>query len=101
VAPKLHGTTQMAPTPTGTSTGIDAFADVPVRLEARIACRAATLDQLARLETAGALTLDKPAGETIDVFVGDLCLATAEVIVIEDRLALRITDLRLPGGSKA
>ena len=36
--------------------------------------------------------MSRPAGETLSVYVGDVFLASAEVIVIEDHLALRITE---------
>lgn len=75
---------------------VDLFGDVPVTLEVRIASRESTLRQVAGLAEGGILPLDKPAGETLDVFIGDLLLGTAEVIVVEDRLAIRMTDLLLP-----
>jgi len=80
---------------------IEDFADVPVTVEVRIGCREATLEEIAKLDVGGALRLDKPAGETLDLFVGELPLGTAEVIVVEDRLTIRITDLFLPESEEA
>ena len=40
------------------------------------------------------IPLGRPAGETLAVYIGNVFLASAEVIVIEDRLALRITEFQ-------
>ena len=76
---------------------IDSFADVPVAVEVRLGCRPITLEDIAKLEAGSIVPLDRAAGETFDVFVGDLLLATAEVVIVEGSLAIRITDLFLTG----
>lgn len=83
---------------TGLSNGfldIDSFSDVPVSVEVRLGCKPTTLEAIARLDVGNVVPLDRAAGETFDVFVGDLRLATAEVVIVDDRLAIRITDLSL------
>ena len=74
---------------------IDSFADVPVAVEVRLGCRPITLEAIAKLEPGAIVPLDRAAGETFDVYVGDLLLATAEVVIVEGNLAIRITDLFL------
>ena len=74
---------------------IESFSDVPVAVEVRLGCRVTTLDSIAKLEAGSTLRLDRAAGETFDVFVGGIALASAEVVVVEGRLAIRITDLLL------
>jgi len=74
---------------------IDSLADVPVALEVRLGCRPITLEAIARLEPGTVVTLDRAAGETFDLFIGELLLASAEVVIVEDNLAIRITDLFL------
>lgn len=78
---------------------IDSFADVPVAVEVRLGCRPITLEAIAKLEPGSVVPLDRAAGETFDVFIGDLLLATAEVVIVEGSLAIRITDLFLIGAS--
>jgi flagellar motor switch protein FliN/FliY len=84
-------------TPSGALLEIDSFADVPVSLEVRLGCRPTTLEAIASLEPGAVVPLDRAAGETFDVFIGDLLLATAEVVIVEGVLAIRITDLSLTG----
>ncbi len=78
---------------------IDSFADVPVAVEVRLGCRPIALDAIARLEAGSIVPLDRAAGETFDVFIGELPLATAEVVIVDGKLAIRITDLYLTDAS--
>jgi|ERR1700682_4792864 len=79
--------------PPDTLMDIDALGDVPVVVEVRLRGRAATLEEIARLEIGGTIPLGKPAGQALDVFAGNLLLASAEPVLVEDRLAIRITDI--------
>jgi flagellar motor switch protein FliN/FliY len=74
---------------------IESLSDVPVTLEVRLGCKQTTLEGLAKLDVGHTVALDRAAGETFDVFIGDMLLATAEVVIIENQLAIRITDLFL------
>ena len=82
-------------TPSAALLDVDSLADVPVALEVRLGCRPITLEAIAKLEPGSIVALDRAAGETFDVFVGDLLLATAEVVNVDGILAIRITDLYL------
>lgn len=75
--------------------GLEVFSDVPIRLELRIGCRGNTLDGVARLQTGDTIMLDRPAGESLDLYVGDLLFGAAEVVIVEDQLSIRITDIFL------
>lgn len=75
--------------------GLDVLSDIPVTLELRIGCRGTTLDEIARLQSGGTITLDRPAGESLDLYVGNLLFGSAEVVIVEDRLSIRVTDLFL------
>lgn len=68
------------------------FEDVPVTVEARIGSRPITLREVLGLKPRSILSLGRPAGETVDLIVGNVRLGSAEVVVVDDRLALRVTD---------
>ncbi len=72
---------------------MDLFSDLSVPVEVRIGQRTMTIKQILGVSVGGTITLDKVAGDTVDVLVGNVRLGSAEVIVIEDRLAVRITGL--------
>jgi flagellar motor switch protein FliN/FliY len=86
-------------TPSGGLLEIESLADVPVTLEVRLGCRPITLEAIAKLEPGSIVALDRAAGETFDVYIGEMLLATAEVVIIEGVLAIRITDLFLTGAT--
>jgi flagellar motor switch protein FliN/FliY len=74
---------------------IDAFADVSAHLEARIGQCVMSLDQLASLNVGSTIQLDRNAGDTLELRVGNVVIGSCEVVVIEDRLAIRIVELAL------
>ena len=78
---------------------VDAFGDLAVSLEVRVGHCSMTLKDLCSLAESSVLQLDKPVGETFDMYIGNVRLASGEVVIIEDRMAVRITefDLRRPG----
>jgi flagellar motor switch/type III secretory pathway protein FliN len=43
------------------------------------------------------LRLDKPIGAPVDLYLKDVKLATATVVVIDDRFAVRIEEILGPG----
>jgi flagellar motor switch/type III secretory pathway protein FliN len=64
-----------------------------VAIEARLGERLMELSEIAAIEPGVVIPLPRAAGETLEVYVGDIRFALAEVVVIEDSLALRITKL--------
>ncbi|HUI57581.1 MAG TPA: FliM/FliN family flagellar motor C-terminal domain-containing protein [Bryobacteraceae bacterium] len=72
--------------------GIDQFWDIPVTIEAQVDERMMELDEVRKIEPGDVIALQRVAGETLDVYVGNVRFAVAEVVVIEDTLALRITE---------
>jgi flagellar motor switch protein FliN len=78
---------------------VDVFGDLATSMEVRVGHCSMTLKELCALQVSAVLLLDKPVGETLDLYVGNVRLASGEVVIMEDRMALRITefDLRRPG----
>jgi flagellar motor switch protein FliN/FliY len=71
------------------------FADLPVPVRVRIGERVMTLDEMSALDLDSTIAFGTPVGETLDVMVGNVRLASGEIVVLEDRLAIRITELQL------
>jgi flagellar motor switch protein FliN/FliY len=71
---------------------MDSLADIPVEVEAHFEERLMDLREVLAIRPGTVIPLNRPAGETLRVHVGNVSLASAEVIVIEDHLALRITE---------
>lgn len=85
----------------GTLIDIDSLGDVPVTVEVRIGCKPTTLEAVTRLDIGQIVALDRAAGETFDVYVGNLMLGTAEMVIVDNNLAIRITDLFLTADAAA
>ena len=75
---------------------LNAFSDLSVPVEVRIGKCIMKVEEVAALKCGSTVPLDRPAGETLELMVGNLRLGMAEVVVNEDRLAVRITELFLP-----
>jgi flagellar motor switch protein FliN/FliY len=74
-----------------TLTEIDRFGDVPVPVEVRIGSRTATVREVIALKAGSILELDKRMGATLDLVIGNFRMASAEIVVVDNKLAVRIT----------
>ena len=76
---------------------IDAFgiiSDVVVTLTAELDRRTIQFQELVKLEAGAVVVLNRPAGENIDVLVGESFIGSGEILVIDGALAIRVADLR-------
>jgi len=71
---------------------MDSFGDLLVVVEAHFEERMMDLHEILAIRPGAVIPLNRPAGETLRVYVANVFLSSAEVIVIEDHLALRITE---------
>jgi len=71
---------------------VESFRDIGVVVEARFEECLMDVREVLAIRPDAVIPLGRPAGETLSVYIGNVPLASAEVIVIEDRLALRITE---------
>jgi flagellar motor switch protein FliN/FliY len=91
--PKIAPTPTVSPQASGSPAAIDRFSDVVVAVEARLGERLMDFASLKNVAPGVVIPLHRVAGDTLDVYVGNVHFASAEVVVIEDRLALRITEI--------
>lgn len=66
--------------------------DIPLVLRAVLPCRDLTIGDLLALEEGTLVKTTRAAGDNVDLLVGDKQIADVELIVIENRLALRISE---------
>ena len=67
--------------------------DVPVRVTAEVGTSRMSIAGILKLGTGSFVTLDRPAGAAIDVLVNGKLLARGEIVAIDDRYGVRITEL--------
>lgn len=81
----------------GAGTNIDVLLDMSVPVTAVIDKTEISVRRLLQLGPGSVLRLDKPIGAPVDMYLKDVKLATATVVVIDDRFAVRIEEILGPG----
>jgi len=81
----------------GAGANIDVLLDMSVPVTAVIDKTEISVRRLLQLGPGSVLRLDKPVGAPVDLYLKDVKLATATVVVIDDRFAVRIEEILGPG----
>ena len=67
--------------------------EVPVNISAVLGKSQMSVAQLLKLDRGSVLELDRKVGEAIDIFVNNRLVARGEVVVVEDRLGVTMTEI--------
>ncbi|MBN2799922.1 MAG: FliM/FliN family flagellar motor switch protein [Deltaproteobacteria bacterium] len=73
--------------------------DIPIDLVVELGRAQLTLKELAQLDKDDVVELDRLASQPLDLLAGGQIFARGEVVVIDDRVALRITEMVARGGA--
>ena len=77
-------------------TDIDLIMDVPVQLTVELGRTKLTIKNLLQLGQGSVVELDGLAGEPMDIFVNGYLIAQGEVVVVDDKYGIRLTDIITP-----
>ena len=77
----------------GGETNLDAVLDVPVTLSMEIGRTKISIRNLLQLNQGSVVELDRLAGEPLDVLVNGTLIAHGEVVVVNDKYGIRLTDV--------
>lgn len=77
----------------GAGTSIDVLLDMSVPITAVIDKTEIPVQHLLQLGPGSVLKLDKPVGAPVDLFLKNVRFATATVVVLDDRFAVRIKEI--------
>jgi len=72
---------------------LEAVYDIPVRVSAVLGKATMQVSQLLKLGRGAVIELDRKVGEAIDIYVNDRLVARGEVVVVEDRLGITMTEI--------
>ena len=75
------------------SAELEAVYDVPVQVSAVLGKSSMQVHQLLKLGRGAVVELDRKIGEAIDIYVNNRLVARGEVVVIEDRLGITMTEI--------
>ena len=75
---------------------LDLVLDVPVTVSLRVGNTRISIRELMRLVEGSIIELDRPAGEPMDVLVNGTLVAHGEIVVVNDKFGVRLTDVVSP-----
>lgn|SRR5690625_1200337 len=75
---------------------IDMIMDIPVQLSVELGRTRLTIKNILQLGQGSVVELDGLAGEPMDIFVNGYLIAQGEVVVVDDKYGIRITDIITP-----
>ncbi len=79
--------------PKHSAADLEAVFDVPVTVSAVLGKSAMEVSQLLKLARGTIVELDRKVGEAIDIYVNDRLVARGEVVLVEDRLGITMTEI--------
>jgi flagellar motor switch protein FliN len=92
-APLLEGGAPAGEETKRTATDLEAVYDVPVTVQAILGKSAMEVSELLKLGKGTIVQLDRKVGEAIDIYVNDRLVARGEVVLVEDRLGVTMTEI--------
>ncbi|MEQ8195404.1 MAG: flagellar motor switch protein FliN [Rhodospirillales bacterium] len=72
---------------------LEAVYDIPVQVSAVLGKSSMQVSQLLKLGKGAIVELDRKVGEAIDIYVNNRLVARGEVVVVEDRLGITMTEI--------
>ena len=89
--------TQFAPTAaTGAGNDINMILDIPVQLTVELGRTRIPIKHILQLAQGSVVELDALAGEPMDVLVNGYLIAQGEVVVVNEKFGIRLTDIVTP-----
>ena len=81
---------------TAQRTDLDLILDIPVQLEVQLGRTKIAIKNLLQLAQGSVVELDGLAGEPMEVLVNGCLIAQGEVVVVNDKFGIRLTDVITP-----
>lgn len=88
-----YGTDGEGPPSAKTAADLEHVFDVPVQVSAVLGRTKMGVGDLLRITPGHILELDRRVGEAIDIFVNDRLVARGEVVLVDDKLGVTMTEI--------
>jgi flagellar motor switch protein FliN/FliY len=75
---------------------LDMILDIPIQISVELGRTKLTIKNLLQLAHGSVVELDAMAGEPMDVLVNGTLIAQGEVVVVNDKFGIRLTDIITP-----
>lgn len=80
----------------GSDVNLDVVLDIPVNLSMEIGRTKISIRNLLQLNQGSVVELERLAGEPMDVLVNGTLIARGEVVVVNEKFGIRLTDIISP-----
>ena len=85
-----------APSAKGKDVDLNLVLDVPVNVALRVGSTDISIRDLVRLIEGSVIALDQDANKPMDVLVNGTLIAHGEIVVVDDKFGVRLTDVVSP-----
>jgi len=75
---------------------LEMLLDIPIELSVELGSAHMAIHELLQLVEGSIVELDKLAGEPLDIRANDRLIARGEVVVVDDKIGVRVTDVVNP-----
>ncbi|NOX25308.1 MAG: flagellar motor switch protein FliN [Deltaproteobacteria bacterium] len=75
------------------SQNLDFLLDIPLKVTAELGKTTMIINNMLQLAQGSVVELDKTAGEPVDIYVNEKLLGKGEVIVVNEKFGIRITEI--------
>jgi flagellar motor switch protein FliN/FliY len=75
------------------SVNLESISDIPVEVTAVLGRTSMPVSQLLKLGRGAVVKLDRKVGEPIDIFVNNRLVARGEVVIVENRIGITMTEI--------
>ncbi len=72
---------------------LEAVSDIPVQISVVLGKTSMQVQQLLKLGRGAVVELDRKVGEPVDIFVNNRLVARGEVVVVEDKVGVTMTEI--------
>jgi flagellar motor switch protein FliN len=94
--PQVAGSSEDKSSSPGGTAAIDMLMDVNLLFTVELGRTQLPIKHVLELQKGSVVELDRVAGEPVDVYVNDHLMARGEVVVVDDKFGIRITELIAP-----
>jgi flagellar motor switch protein FliN/FliY len=95
-APEELGEGKASAVASGADVNLDLVLDVPVNVSLRVGATEIPIRDLVKLVEGSVIALDRDANEAMDVLVNGTLIAHGEIVVVDDKFGVRLTDVVSP-----
>ena len=82
--------------PSGTQRDLDFLLDIPLMVSVELGRTRMLINDLLQLGQGSVVELEKLAGEPMEIYVNNRLIARGEVVVVNEKFGVRLTDIVSP-----